>query len=110
MERAFILGASRGLGAALTKLLTDNKVRTTGYSRKLARFATQPKQADFTKPEDQDATINYIKENLTTETAIFYVAGGGPYGPYPNRQWKDHMWAYEVSFLFPAKLLHTVVS
>ncbi len=108
MERAIILGASRGLGNALATLITQKGIPTTGYSRKIALHATQPKQADFSKPEDQDKTIAEIKEMLTPQTTIFYIAGGGPFGPYPNRQWKDHMWAFETSFLFPAKLLHAI--
>ncbi len=108
MKRAFILGSSRGLGSALAKLITERGYPTTGFARKLSKYATHPQQTDFTKPEDQEKTIQQILEQATLEDKLFYVAGGGPYGPFANRSFKDHEWAWDVTFKFPAKLLHAL--
>ncbi len=40
---------------------------------------------------------------------LFYVAGGGPYGPFENKKWSDHQWAFKVNFLCPAFLLHQLM-
>ncbi len=37
---------------------------------------------------------------------IFYISGGGPYGKFAEKEWKDHQWALQVSFLSPAQLIH----
>jgi short-subunit dehydrogenase len=59
--------------------------------------------ADFARAEGQERALN----GLAAGDKVFYVAGGGPYGAFAEREWKDHQWALEVSFLFPARLLHT---
>ncbi|MCB0343411.1 MAG: SDR family oxidoreductase, partial [Bdellovibrionales bacterium] len=47
-----------------------------------------------------------IKLNEFQPEQIIYVAGGGPFGRFHDKKWKDHEWAWQVSFLTPARLLH----
>lgn len=52
-------------------------------------------------------------ENFLSEAkeAVFhrfiYFAGGGPYGPFQEKAWKDHQWAWNVTFLSAARFFHT---
>lgn len=108
MKRAVILGASRGLGAQLATYARAEGWDVTGLSRKVqaqgAGFTAI--LADFTKAEGQETVLQHVLQNPFKK--LFYVAGGGPFGLFHERSWKDHQWALEVSFLFPAKLLHAL--
>lgn len=109
-----ILGASRGLGYELSKTAASQGARVTGFARKGELLATLEQEfqsfsariADFTRPEGQQTVLSYLTEQPIDK--IFYVAGGGPYGPFEKPDWKDHEWAWEVTFKFPAKILHTL--
>jgi short-subunit dehydrogenase len=61
-----------------------------------------------------DVTKNFeaLMENLRRFQAdqVFYLAGGGPYGDFQNKAWKDHLWAWEVTFLSAARLLHFILA
>lgn len=59
---------------------------------------------DFSQPADFEELIQSV-DKLCPER-IFYIAGGGPYGNFVEKEWKDHQWALQVSFLTPMKLLH----
>jgi short-subunit dehydrogenase len=111
-ERVAILGASRGLGAELHKVIQlDPSVDSIFVSsRKVVDAApkTQAFVCDFTKKDQQ---INLLDALVTFRpTAILYIAGGGPFGRFEDKKWKDHEWALELGFLFPAKLLHFATS
>lgn len=95
MERVVIFGSSRGLGLELFKHVEDQGLRVSGWSRK---------QGDISRPEGQQLAL----DSLAAEPAskVFCVAGGGPYGPFHRREWKDHEWAWQVTFAFPARVLH----
>ena len=43
-------------------------------------------------------------------TQIIYCAGGGPYGPFHKKKWSDHWWSLATTFLYPAELLHHLLS
>ena len=116
MERALILGASRGLGAELVRCVADHRFPVVGYGRKEERLKALREKfplfsyhvADFSKPASQEEALRDI---LTQNySKIFYVAGGGPFGPYQAREWKDHEWAWQVSFQFPARLMHLLLA
>lgn len=92
-----LLGASRGLGAQVARDLNDFGASVSVYSRKSAL------SRDFSKEEQwSDFIIELQKLN---PERLLYFAGGGPFGPYPQKQWKDHLWSYRVNFLFPSFLL-----
>lgn len=38
---------------------------------------------------------------------FIYFAGGGPYGKFEEKAWKDHQWAWSVTFLSAARFFHT---
>lgn len=57
---------------------------------------------DFAKPiHELVATL----ENFTP-THIYYFAGGGPFGKYHKKDFKDHEWAFDVNFKTPSWLIH----
>lgn len=114
MERAVIFGASRGLGAALACHLCTLGYPVVGWGRKQAAlsairakyplFAYQI--ADFSKSEGQDQALSYLIEQ--NYDRVFCVVGGGPYGPYAERSWDAHSWAWQVTYVFAARVLHTL--
>jgi NAD(P)-dependent dehydrogenase (short-subunit alcohol dehydrogenase family) len=114
MDRAVILGSSRGLGAELAKKACAATYSVTGIARKEASLKLIQQQyplfefktADLAKPEGQDSVIRYLLEE--TFSKVFCVAGGGPYAPFGHANWKDHDWAWEVSFRAHARVLHAM--
>ncbi|MGE3757368.1 MAG: SDR family NAD(P)-dependent oxidoreductase, partial [Pseudobdellovibrionaceae bacterium] len=112
-EKIVILGASRGLGRALAENLVQKGHNLLLISRNQSKLSeiqsvakTQVKieTGDFSKDEEAKRLLP-ILQNFGPEK-IFYVAGGGPYGKFHEKEWKDHSWAYRVNFGFPARLLH----
>ncbi|MGE3973321.1 MAG: hypothetical protein AB7F59_02210 [Bdellovibrionales bacterium] len=105
-EKILFLGASRGLGAATLELVRQSlpQVQTLLMSRRPQEFQGQSMVANFSKPEDQKKVLEVLSEFQPTR--IFYFAGGGPFGPLQEKEWKDHQWALDVSLLFPAQLIH----
>lgn len=107
MERIAVLGASRGLGFELSKILLNYDVSLLLSSRKIQDWDLGKSHsllpADFTKSEDQDRILNALTEFQPHR--LFYVAGGGPYGNFADKEWKDHVWAYQLNLLFPARLM-----
>lgn len=108
-DKTAILGASRGLGAELAKILKTEGGASSLFlaSRKLEPIKSSSihqMSCDFTKAEDQTKLFEALK--TFSPTLLLYVAGGGPYGEFFSKSWKDHAWALELNLLFPAKLLH----
>ncbi len=100
-ERILVLGGSRGLGAAIVTEFSQKNFNVTSFSRK------SKIKADFANPEKWNDILIQVKEYHPTR--IIFCAGGGPYGPYGEYQWKDHSWALKVTFEFPAFLLHYLI-
>lgn len=98
--RVALLGGRRGLGAQVTGLLKAQGA--PGQVLVISR-RTDP-GFDFSKKEEWPHLLEYL-DNLNL-THLWYFAGGGPYGPFQKKDWKDHEWAWNVSFLCPAWLLH----
>ena len=118
MDRALILGASRGLGAELTAVISASGYPVVGFGRKepplralRERFPLfEYHTADFSTLPGQDQVVQYLQAADTTLAKVFVVAGGGPYGLYHERPWSAHEWAWAVSFQFPARVLHSLLS
>lgn len=91
----YILGGSRGLGAALA-----DKVPSKIFSR------TKGIQVDFSKKESVDVILENYKKDKPSK--IFYVAGGGPHGHFPTKSFKSHQWAYDLNYLTPLQLLFSL--
>jgi short-subunit dehydrogenase len=105
-EKILFLGASRGLGASVLDIVSRERTEETLLvSRKPEAYEgkTERQVSDFSKPDGQAKCLEILK--AFEPTRVFYFAGGGPFGPFQEKQWKDHLWAIEVSLLFPAKLL-----
>ena len=94
-ERIIIFGASRGLGAAVASQFAGAELLL--LSRKLSGH-------DFSRDADQDKVVELARN--FNPTRLFYFAGGGPFGSFSEKNWRDHEWALKVNFLFPAKLIH----
>lgn len=110
-RRFALLGASRGLGWATYQALSK-KYPTAEFmlvSRKISHrkneinSCTQVFDYDFSKELSSDFVDKLADFN---PTHIVYFAAGGPYGNFHEKKWSDHQWALQVTFLFPAQLLH----
>ncbi len=103
MEKVLALGASRGLGESVVRQLNNSgNFEVISVSRKADKF-----KLDFSKLDEQKKVFELIKE--VQPTRIFYFAGGGPFGKFADKEWKDHQWSLEVNFLFQARLLSHVM-
>lgn len=119
-QRIVIFGASRGLGKALAlQLLSqDENMVLLSLSREAEAakndpqflpFAHRIKAVDLDFTADQAAKEAYQQLILFRPHKFFYLAGGGPYGAFHKKQWKDHDWALRLNFLFVAELLHMMM-
>lgn len=99
-QRTVIFGASRGLGSELAQLAQQ-------FGAVLPISRKSRIQADFSTSQGQEAALEQMLEFSATK--VFYVAGGGPYGKFSSKDWRDHEWAFQVSFLFAARVVHSVL-
>ncbi len=105
--RIAVLGSSRGLGRAIVEAHSHREgVQILGFARKPGPEFSSVKwvQADFSKEEGQINCLNALSD--FSPQRIIYAAGGGPFGPFSSRSWRDHLWSYNVTLLFPARLCH----
>lgn len=120
-QKIAILGARRGLGRALAEkaLRVSSDHRLFLCSRKvkelstIAPFSESPQQllffeADFTKTDTYEPLLNSLTGFNPTQ--IFYCAGGGPFGAFSDKPWHAHQWALQLNLIFPATLLHHLLS
>ncbi|MEK6773398.1 MAG: SDR family oxidoreductase [Bdellovibrionota bacterium] len=101
-EKILLLGASRGLGLAVHSLLKKHSEGPELYS-----FSRKMGGMDFSKRELWEQHCENLWSN--SPRRLIYFAGGGPYGTFDDFSWKDHGWALNVSFTFPAFLLHSAL-
>lgn len=116
-NRYIILGASRGLGLALYKTLKAEQPKAEFLlsARKIEGLFkssnTQEINQDFTQLSDEVKRHHFFNQLQSfNPTHIIYCAGGGPYGLYQDKNWRDHEWAIKLNFIFPAQLIHFVAS
>ena len=119
-KRIAVLGASRGFGRSLSLkymiesgsedkfFLASRKIKSSMFSLENSLQGHLSKASwenvDFTQVKLYSEFILRLRD--FNPTHIFYVAGGGPFGPFASKQFKDHLWAIRLSFLFPAQLIH----
>lgn len=121
-QKILIFGASRGLGRAiLTELLRQEPTaKFFCVSRRWTPLTNQNSSSDegdnlrvkflacdLSRPLDSQF-LDQLKEFAPTK--VFYCVGGGPHGRYEQKEWKDHQWALQVSFLTFAHLLHFIMT
>lgn len=105
--RVALLGVGSGLGGELAKRLCS-EVKLAGWSRKNPMISN----LDF---HICDFSVRSQWERIIDEILVFqperliYLAGGGPFGKYHQKAWTAHEWAFQVNFLFPAFLAHSLL-
>ncbi|WP_409478344.1 SDR family NAD(P)-dependent oxidoreductase [Pseudobdellovibrio sp. HCB154] len=104
-HKFILLGASRGLGWATYEALAKKypAAEFLLVSRKIGEGNFKSLKCDFSKELSSEFITTITDFNPTT---IIYFAAGGPYGNFQDKKWADHQWALQVSFLFPAQLVH----
>lgn len=104
-HKFILLGASRGLGWATYQALAKKypAAEFMLVSRKIGEGNFKSLKYDFSKELSSEFITEIIDFNPNT---IIYFAAGGPYGNFQDKKWVDHQWALQVSFLFPAQLMH----
>lgn len=103
-EKWLLLGASRGLGRAFFEISTQENSNLGLQLLTASRRAPSELHLDFTNSEKWAEYVEQFQK--FSPTRIFYFAGGGPYGNYLQKNWKDHQWAFRLNFEFPAFLLN----
>jgi short-subunit dehydrogenase len=110
-----LVGASRGLGFEFFKQLQNLPVRpqqllliSRNRCAEPAHQEDTPSESwfsvDLSKPESLEHFLELASAFKINR--FVYFAGGGPYGPYATKNWKDHEWAFKVSFIAAARLFH----
>lgn len=70
----------------------------------LKNHSIEIQTVDFSNEVGQVQTLKILEHIMPTH--IYYFAGGGPHGIYTRKKWSDHMWSFQVTFLFPARLVY----
>ncbi len=105
--RMAFLGCSRGLGKAIALQSPEGERLFCSRRRESLSVLAQELGGevaclDFSKSSEEClATLESFNP-----THIYYVAGGGPFGFYHEKEFKDHEWAFHVNFKTPAQLIH----
>jgi short-subunit dehydrogenase len=116
MEKFILLGAARGLGWATYKklkliydesefLLVSRKIR---MREKELGSKTILIEQDFSKLDWDENFVSKLKD--FKPTCLIYFAGGGPFGTYQSKNWNSHIWCINTTFLYPARLVHRILS
>lgn len=123
-----LIGASKGLGNSFLKLATAKEPlsrfivvsRTSplvNADKTLETSLVTHLKYDLSKQEDQLEILREL-DRLGSQKAtnlgidgsinlrIVYFSGGGPHGKFEDKEFKDHEWAWQVSFMAAARLIH----
>ncbi len=102
LDKVFVVGGRRGLGKAI---VDEWQLKSPGESLWVSsRRAPADFICDFSEPASLDLLLTTLDE--LQPNRVFCVPGGGPYGSFVDKEWKDHLWALQVSLLAPARLAH----
>lgn len=98
------MGSTSGLAQEFQKIAELN---SDAEILKISR-SIDPAKYDFTKRDLWERLVaDFEKLN---PTRIFYFAGGGPYGAFAKKEFKDHQWAWRLNFEFPCFLIHQLAN
>lgn len=106
-EKIFIIGARRGLGREILnqwRTTFSNDLLVATSRREFAVEGVETCVFDLSLPEHVEVLLQKLQ--TSSPTRVFYIAGGGPYGSFAEKAWKDHLWALQVSLLSPLRVLH----
>lgn len=101
-SKVFIIGGRRGFGKSIVE-----QWRTI-HPQDVLVVSSRSKNADYLFDVSREVDVSALLIALDTEKPerVICVAGGGPYGPFMEKEWKDHVWALNVTLLAPMRLLH----
>lgn len=100
-HESLVLGGSRGLGQSLFQKLSKQH-KCVALSR-----STDPK-LDLTQSDSMQIFKKEVQENSFSH--IFYVAGGGPHGPFFDKPLHSHKWAFELNYFKPVEIAYYLKS
>lgn len=106
-EKILILGARRGLGFEILKLWKSrfpNDEISASSRQSFEYLDTKTFRCDLTVNDDVENLLQTVTQ--LSPQKVFYIAGGGPYGRFSEKQWKDHQWSLQLTLLTPMRLLH----
>jgi short-subunit dehydrogenase len=115
-DRIILLGSSRGLGWQTYQSLREESLAAAFLmsSRKIQERKDEVTEKTLLSPQDFSTgqVAESFLQTLTSfsPTRLIYFAGGGPHGIFEQKKWADHQWALNTSFLYPAQLLHKIIS
>lgn len=111
-----VIGASRGLGRELCLQMKD-QVEVWAVSRKIAplKELSQVMGRSFTYvsfdiTKERDISALFLSLDQFHPDKIMMTVGGGPYGPFEKRDFKDHEWAMQVTYTIQAHVAHWCLS
>ena len=112
-NRYVILGGRRGLGRCLSLEIGARDLGSTQMVSSRKEFSPQVSNAesitaDLSKREDWPRLWSQIQEFGASH--LVFCAGGGPYGKFGDKDFKDHLWALNVSFVSASFFLHQFLS
>ncbi|MCB0393120.1 MAG: SDR family NAD(P)-dependent oxidoreductase [Bdellovibrionales bacterium] len=107
--RIVVVGGTSGLGKALAETLFEKKHEVFVVGRKpIEGLQYTTLVSDISKSEGIQAVESALKE--WRPDSIVYSVGGGPHGNFADREWKDHLWSFQTTFLAGARILHFSMS
>lgn len=101
-SKVFIIGGRRGLGKHIKdewkRLRPEDTILTSSRSP----------GADFICDFSNDESVSRLLSELDKEkpSRLFCIPGGGPYGDFAKKEWKDHSWGLSVTLLSPMRIAH----
>jgi short-subunit dehydrogenase len=101
-SKVFIIGGRRGFGKSIGEIWSQTvpqiKLVTT------SRVAGANYIFDLAKEESVTALLKTLDDEQPDH--VVCAAGGGPYGEYIKKDWKDHSWSLSVTLLSPMRIAH----
>jgi short-subunit dehydrogenase len=104
----FLIGASRGFGYSVYQALQKRGEAVQVCSRKNPNQIPLHFSFDASKEEDFSKMCESLSK--ADPEVLIYFPGGGPWGLFSEKSYKDHEWAFRVTFLTASRLLHWVLA
>ncbi|MCC6138560.1 MAG: SDR family oxidoreductase [Bdellovibrionaceae bacterium] len=101
-NKVFIIGGRRGLG----KNIADHWKRECPEDT--VQTSSRTVGADYLCDLSQEESVSELLKILDREQPkyVFCIPGGGPYGKFSAKEWKDHSWGLSVTLLAPMRITH----